>query len=226
MSETLDPFDVQFDANLPPGLTDPSGWSVTGSAGSRTLRDPSGQKYAEETTTEAAPHTNGGSLPGVSIVRKFPFAYNTPDLLTGAALYVPTVGDILYDAWLEIVTAWDGTTPTGSIGILEEIQATGVSFFGQAPLGANPDMTIADTSTVGVLNNAEGAGAAPTLLSVANFWSGGSLDYQRVVPAKFVSASPVSVYVSQNSNPGGHGGLDPGSAQGAAVLYLVTATPA
>jgi hypothetical protein len=65
MSEVLFPFDVEFYGNMPPGLLDPAGWIVTGSPGSRTLRDPSGQKYAEEIGNLEAPSTPGSFNGGV-----------------------------------------------------------------------------------------------------------------------------------------------------------------
>lgn len=50
----------------------------------------------------------GGSQPGVAIVRKFPFAYNTPNILTGHAVYTPTVGDALLAAFIDVTTPFDG----------------------------------------------------------------------------------------------------------------------
>lgn len=65
------------------------------------------------------------------------------------------------------------------------------------------------------------AGSPPGLLSVRDpFTLGGG---QRNVPARFANTDPIEVVVSQD---GSIGGADPGSTVGAAILYLVTATPA
>lgn len=45
---------------------------------------------------------------------------------------------------------------------------------------------------------------------------------ERLLPGKFTAADAIKVVVSQN---GSSTGADPGATQGAAVLYLVTATP-
>lgn len=92
----------------------PSGWVRTVSA--------------DGTATWQAPATSpGGSVPGVSIVRRFPFAFDTASLTTGAPLYTPTVNDILIDGWVEIVTAWDGTTPQGDVFSGTHVAAQGTS---------------------------------------------------------------------------------------------------
>src|SRR5271156_4709185 len=53
---------------------------------------------------------------GTMKINQFPFIYSDAGLSTGLSLYTPTIGDILYDAWIEVDTAWDGTTPTAEIG--------------------------------------------------------------------------------------------------------------
>jgi hypothetical protein len=150
----------------------------------------------------------GGGLP---VVRKFPFAFNTPDILTGAVLYVPTVGDILLNAWVEIDEAWDGTTPMADVGTFVGGN-TGLFFF-------SPILLIwPDTELVngGVLTNLD-AGPALAKEAIVSAHAGA-----RVAPAKFTAADPIKVCVSQD---GTNVGAAPGSTAGAAVLYLVTATP-
>jgi hypothetical protein len=61
-------------------------------------------------------HTAGGA--GATVVRAFPFAFDAAGLATGLALYTPTAGDKLLDAWLEIDTVWNGTTPLADVGVL------------------------------------------------------------------------------------------------------------
>ena len=172
-------------------------------------------------------------------VRGFDFAYNTPNILTGATLYTPTIGDILLDAWIEIDTAWDGTTPL--VDASQFYSASGWwGFFGAGPL----DATVADSAELDADGILSGSGAvrfsatgSPDLpvssipLSELFFadvttasigTSAQSVSYGRAVPAKFTSSNPVKVVVSQD---GTTNGADPGSTQGAGVLYLVVASP-
>jgi hypothetical protein len=149
-------------------------------------------------------------------VRKFPFAFDTADILTGAALYTPTIGDILLDAWVEIDTAWNGTTPTGDVGMFD---GDNLGFFANANAGidmAAPDVTgnIGD----GILGSAGGGPPTSDLYAAQAPAPAGP----RFIPGKVVAAHPIKVCVSQN---GHNDGADPGSTQGAGVVYLVTATP-
>jgi hypothetical protein len=186
----------------------------------------------------------GGGGAGSPVVRAFPFTFDTPDILTGAALYTPTVGDILLDAWIEIDTVWNGTTPTCDIGTVATFATTHSGLFDYLlDNQTGVDMTIADNDVnPGVL-----VGSQPSSLSMLTtmaiatqmlqvnaiappaiqFYPSGDVDWgrgDRVVPAKFVNDDdPFIVVVSQD---GTNTGADPGSTQGAGILYLVTATPA
>lgn len=170
----------------------------------------------------------GGSTPaGVPIVRAFPFAFDTPDLLTGAALYTPTVGDVLIDVWLEVVTPWDGTTPKCDVGMFSGQE---YGWWGNVTTGApillmGADSAYALSDPGMVAQTAQGGNAPPAsgLSAWAAFNSSGDFGNYRVLPAKFATTDPVKVVVSQD---GKNTGADPGSAQGSAILYLVTATPA
>src|ERR1700741_1647863 len=137
---------------------------------------------------------------GILIVRAFPFAFDTPDLLTGVALYTPTVGDILLDAWIEVFEAWDGTTPKGDLGTFTGGRF-GVWSNGNAPL----DLTQVDDTSVdnGLLNQVVGSGNQNMPLSSLNAVAGGS-NLNRMVPAKFITTDPIKVVVSRDgtNNPG------------------------
>lgn len=192
----------------------------------------------------------GGAGAGSPMVRKFPFAFDTPGLLAGYSFFTPTPDDILLDLWIEITTVWDGTTPLGDVGSpgFGHAAIPGVGFFAYtwpaAPEGAI-DMTNA-TASVGafsphmvVLNQGadllhlDNAGFAydtlqvPAIPSVPS--SQQNLSHLRatnsapVLPGRFIDATPLAVAVSQN---GECSGPDPGSTQGVAVIYLVTVTPA
>ena len=190
--------------------------------------------------------------PGAPIVRKFPFAFDTPDILTGAALYTPTVDDILIDAWIEIDTAWDGTTPFGDFGTFgggagnlgflrglsnfavdmtqaDDATDPGAGFLwgvGWSRMGDNGVLGgITDSVGHGVLFETDAIASVPqaaTPLVTNGTNSSNSHLGQRSI-GKFTAANPVQVVVSQD---GTNTGADPGSTQGAAILYLVTATPA
>lgn len=154
---------------------------------------------------------------GVPRVLKFPFTYATPNLLTGAAVYTPTIDDLLMDAWVEIDTAWDGTTPKGDFGMF-----VGANYgaFGCASGGV--DMTAADTECPPGFLNQEAASPVGTDLLLTGALNNTSTAW-RSAPLKFTAVDPVKVCVSQD---GTNTGADPGSTQGAAVLHLVVCTPA
>jgi hypothetical protein len=175
----------------------------------------------------------GGTPAGTAVVRKFPFAYNTPGILTGAALYTPTIGDILLDAWVEIDTAWNGTTPFGDVGDFHN----GTGLFVSMGFNHPVPMNLADSGIGGgpyliggsandlalwdaIAQIAEYPVPAPVPSSVSI--ASGQGNANRYVPGKFTTADPVKFCVSQD---GSDTGANPGSTQGAAILYLVTATP-
>ncbi len=185
----------------------------------------------------------GGGSAGASIVRAFPFAFDTPNILTGAALYTPTVGDILLDAWIEIDTAWDGTTPLGDFGQF----STQFGLYHNLGLGVL-DMTLADAPNSGSTGLLISGGSTSSLSELQAVWAvtntlnvpaiplvpspqlflvtaadPGISQSGRFWPSKVIVADPIKICVSQD---GTNTGADPGSTVGAAVLYLVTATPA
>lgn len=156
---------------------------------------------------------NGGSVPGAVTVHKLAFAFGDAGLNAGLTVYTPAVDDILLDAWIEVGTAWDGTTPVGDFG-QPVINANG--YFGALVGGI--DMTSVDISVAGAnsLLVAEGPATNVSLVEQS------SAQAQRVVPGKFRSVSPLKVWVSQTGNSGG---AAPGASQGAAVAYVVVSTP-
>lgn len=151
----------------------------------------------------------GGSTPGAAIVRKFPFAFNTPGLAAGATLYTPTAGDILLNGWIEVDTAWNGTTPKADIGTFVG------TVFGWLTFNSTVDMTKADSERrgTGVLVGSDFSNASIVAATGGN---------ERDAPSKLLGTEPIKVVVSTT---GASNGADPGATQGAAVLYLVTATP-
>jgi hypothetical protein len=150
----------------------------------------------------------GGSTPGAAVVRgPFEFAFNTPGLVDGVEFYTPTVGDIFLDAWIEVLTNWDGTTPTGDIGVFRDLST------GLLPSPNGQDMTQISMSTeVQELSGGTGTFAQRAFQQLN----------QRRLPGVFENVHPFKVVVSQD---GTKGGTDPGATQGSARLYIVTVTP-
>lgn len=176
--------------------------------------------------------------PSGGVLRHFPFTYQSPNIATGFAVYTPTVGDELLDAWIEVDTAWNGTTPQADIGFgIASHQGLFGTTWGPVDLSTGADTTF-DSSFLQNINSGNGplslanalrsailglhatGGASPFPLSAVNgIVMDGAL---RNVPGKFVAANPLKVWVTQN---GQNNGAATGATQGAAVLYIVTATP-
>ncbi len=218
------------------GLTDLLKGMISAFGGDVTNQSGGEGELLEGLINAIAGFSPGGA--GNTIVRAFPFAFDTPNILTGAALYTPTVGDILLDAWVEIDTAWNGTTPKGDFGIFTD-PLVGTTGWLLSDLGTPLLMTDSDnTGNLGGLLIGPSRQATSEGVDVLDQYTGVNLNVvpaataltqakpllftQRVVPSKFFAAYPVQVVVSQD---GTNTGADPGSTQGAAVLYLVTATP-
>ena len=180
------------------------------------------------------------SSSGASVIRKFPFTYATPNIATGAALYTPTIGDVLLDAWIEIDTAWNGTTPLCDIGFGVASMYGLFDLAGLSVSSSQVDMTYSDStfdssalygssgnrlslaqtldSAIAALQ-ATGAVSPFPLSQISTPFLDGA---RRIVPFKFAAANPVKVWVTQN---GRNTGAATGATQGSAILYLVTATP-
>lgn len=148
---------------------------------------------------------------GVTVHGPFPFAFNTPGLNNGVNFYTPTVGDLLLDAWIEVTTAFNGTTPNGDIGTY-----VGTSS-GLFAVGAPIPLTGADSEGAGggLLVNL-GAYMNPSLVGASASMN------KRVAPARFTAANPLKLVISQT---GLKGGAAIGGTAGAVNLYIVTGTP-
>ena len=188
--------------------------------------------------TDPGNQPGGGSQPGALIAHRIPFAFNTAGLAAGVGLYVPTVGDLLLDVWLEITTAWDGTTPLGDVGCLAGGATAGLfkKIAGQAVPMTGADHTANQQTNLLQGNNlnslrlveavVQGTSEYNGLYAVAgaavNLDATAVADGSRLLPAKFVTTDPISVFVSQD---GTAGGAAPGGTHGTAALCLVTSTP-
>ncbi len=162
--------------------------------------------------------SGGGGSP---IVRKFPFAFDSPGILTGFPVYTPSVGDILLDAWIAVLTPWNGTTPEGDFGPFVTDNEGWQSFNGAGAINMTLDWSEAN---FGQGLSAPRAPGQPYLYLATNFvHPAGTLNNVTMLPAIFSRTNPIKVVVSQD---GTNTGADPGSTQGEAILYLITATPA
>lgn len=190
------------------------------------LNDDGSVRFSGEVDfTDSQNQPGGGSQPGVATTIKLPFAYNTAGLAAGLTIYTPAIGDLLLAAWIEVDTAWDGTTPLGDFGT-DFANAEGLYYGLRSPI----DMTQADGAYYGgnTLLAASGGSYSPTgnfALGQASAVPSGSDDnaiWGRLIPAKFTAVTPLLVVVNQTGVPGG---ASPGAAQGAAVAYVTVVTP-
>lgn len=182
---------------------------------------------ADDATTQQADLAAGDGGSGASgqagspIVRAFPFAYDTAGLTTGVEIWTPAPGDILFDVWFEVDTAWNGTTPLADVGQFLNGETGGLFSYN---LGA-VDLTFADRQYLlptGLLSeNGAVSGTKPTDLAGSAI-AGDLPTVRRWLPAKFLTDDPVKIVVSTT---GANDGDDPGATQGAGVLYLHTVTP-
>jgi hypothetical protein len=191
--------------------------------------------------------SGGGSTPGAAIIKAFSFAHDTPGLSDGSGhdFYTPAAGDVILDVFVHIVTAWDGTTPLGDLadstyrrldteGAYAAISGVGS---GSGGLDMTEESSAGNLAVLGRSNQlsdlrtlqaaAEGTQSSFGLYVV----TGGTVDWEAGNPPAngfaavptVASGNPLVVWVTQDGEIGGD---DPGSTQGAATIYLVTATPA
>ena len=155
----------------------------------------------------------GGGTPGASIVRgPFSFAYDTPGLTTGVEVYAPSDGEILLFAFPVVDTLWNGTTPQLDVGTF--VGTTSGFTASVFPLVANYPIKLDDASVVQV---SVGDGVYPVMST-----------YETYIATEYEQ----TLCIRRNRDAQGSrvAGCDerrrrPGATQGAARLYIVTATP-
>lgn len=145
-------------------------------------------------------------------VKVFAFTFATAGLDTGVSVYTPAIGEVLLDAWIRVVVAFDGTTPKADIGTFV---GGNDGLFAAA---ADPVVLSAVDVAYGGTGLAGGDGA--TTASLAGQSAVGATD--RVVPATFTAVNTLKLVVSQT---GAKGGTAIGGTAGSGLLYLVTAVP-
>jgi len=172
-----------------------------------------GQVPTATSATTATWQAGGGG--SQTVVRgPLSFAFNTAGLANGVTVYTPTVNDLLLDAWIEIDTAFDGTTPKGDIGTF--VGTTSGLF---ASVSALVDISHADVETAGTGVRVNLVTSAAMSLVMAPLVFGSAA---RPAPARFTATNPLLLVVSQD---GTKGGAAIGGTAGAGRLYIVTATP-
>lgn len=156
--------------------------------------------------------------PGTSIVRgPYPFTFATAGLTTGVALFTPTIGDLILDFWIEIDTAFDGTTPLADIGTF----SGGNSGLLAGLASATVDLTAADVAVpdnAGVLASFSLSSLSAAVLTLGAVGTEPENRWQLAVTA----ANPLLLVVSQD---GTKGGTATGATAGAGQVFVQTATP-
>lgn len=134
--------------------------------------------------------------PGSTVSVDLPFAFDTPDLLTGAELFTPIVGMLLLDFWFEVDTAWDGISPVGDVGLF----TSGFPGLYETILqNVNGDaMYFADTSSeAGVLARPYRS-SGEVIQGTAVLEEAQNASYRVAAPSKFITTDPLCVVVSQD----------------------------
>jgi hypothetical protein len=141
-------------------------------------------------------------------------AYNSALISSsGYALYTPTVGDVLMDVWVEITTAWDGTTPRFDVGtgVGVNVGLFGNTYGSVVAVAATDEGGGTGTRTTGA------GGFGPSSLQAFAGYNGGKATY-----ATFTAANPLLIWVTQD---GLQGGASPGASAGAGFVHLFVSTP-
>lgn len=183
---------------------------------------------------------------GGPVYRAFDIAYNTSGLTSGHTIYTPAIGDLLLDAWVEVKTPWNGTTPLLDIGQFLAGATQGwyrllATVGGDATSGLAIDLTLGEQDSFQTVGNSVlGNSGQVTNLSYPDLiqtivhtgvtvaspivkWPTIGLNLgSSNLPGRFSAADPIKVVVSQT---GQVGGADPSATQGAATVYIVTVTP-
>jgi hypothetical protein len=146
---------------------------------------------------------------GASLTYAYNFAFDTANLDTGVPVYTPTVGELLMDAWISVLTAFDGTTPKADIS---QFTSSGEGLWGD--IGRLPDLSVGDSLHTG---GGPTQGENLSLVAAAAFTGSSS-----TIPAHFTTTDLLLLVVSQD---GTQGGTAIGGTAGSAVLYFTICTP-
>ncbi len=172
---------------------------ITSTDMSVTITDPTGP------TADLS--VSGGAQPDLIRV---PFAFDTASINVGVDVHTFAAGDYLLAAWIEVLTAWDGTTPKGDFGFVAH------SNFGLlAAQGSVADLSLAWGEAIagsGALQSGD-----PNALFVPPYAAIGS----NAAPIRFTAPNTLQVWASRD---GISGGTATGGAAGSGAIVLRVGT--
>jgi hypothetical protein len=153
----------------------------------------------------------------LTLLGPYHFTFATPGLTTGVALVTLPVGAVIYDVGVEVVTAFDGTTPKADVGTFSSTHG----LFDELAAAAVIDLSSADAAVTS--NTGLSSATTASWLSTA-IGSAGAAGGAAYLPALlYVTAvSTLSLVVSQD---GSQGGTAIGGAAGVGNVFVLCATP-
>lgn len=174
------------------------------------------------------PFTPSGASGPFRFVESDLINFNTAGLTTGVPIYVPVVGEWLFDIWPVILTGFDGTSPLGDVALQAGFTASGNDSGLFKGISGNPiDCSTADSVASGWTATAAAGLLAPDTLTNASLASAyASAVLANSVPARpfgFVTTDPLLAVISQT---GHQGGVAVGGAAGSMKFLMVIGTPA
>ncbi|MGD0220650.1 MAG: hypothetical protein ABSC73_09390, partial [Acidimicrobiales bacterium] len=127
----------------------------------------------------------------------------TRDLHLGIPVYWPTPGEILRDAWLEVVTAWNASPAFADVGTLI---GSADGLYALASADGPVDMTAPDRPASGTVGDVLVGATGDDLAVAGSIGKPSPSVAQRPAPARFMSAAPLQIVVSQDGKAGPGGG--------------------
>jgi len=150
----------------------------------------------------------------------------TPGLASGVVAYQPNPGEILRDAWLEVVTAWNASPACADVGTFV---GSPKGLYGLAAGGAPVDVTAPDVLAGGSAGDVLVGGTESDLAVRCAIAAASPAAALRMAPARFTGPAPLLAVVSKDGTNGG--GETPAAATAgsaptipAAISARVTAT--
>jgi hypothetical protein len=134
---------------------------------------------------------------------RIPVKATTRDLHLGIPVYWPTPGEILRDAWLEVVTAWNASPAFADVGTLI---GSADGLYALASADGPVDMTAPDRPASGTVGDVLVGATGDDLAVAGSIGKPSPSVAQRPAPARFMSAAPLQIVVSQDGKAGPGGG--------------------
>ncbi len=154
--------------------------------------------------------TSSGGSQTTNLIR-VPFSFDTSSLNVGVDVYAFAAGEYLLQAWIEVITAWDGTTPKGDFG-----------FPDSSPLGILGGQSAVAPMDVQWQEVIGGTGALYIADAVQGYFPAAAQVGSTNAPLRFTTPQTLQVWVSRD---GLSGGTATGGAAGAGAISLLVATP-